>query len=104
MSRFLGEIMTERDSFIHRLGHKFLRCIMSSSYVMVRTYAHYVDKKQEMNPDTEFINIEIDCGRYTQYMNSFMLCHIKNGKIYLPENLQEKVEEWNKRLEEKNNV
>lgn len=104
MARFFSEIMTERDSFVHRLGHKFLRCIMSSSYVMVRTYAHYVDKKCDSNFDTEFINVEIDCGRSNQYMGGFMLCHIKNGKIYLPENLQEKVEEWNNRLEERHNV
>lgn len=92
MARFASFTFTERDSEVHRLGHKYIRNRTGTYNVIVDVQAHYVDKKSDINPDTEFINVEITNGTWG---GSFQLLQIKNGKIILPPEFMERIERWN---------
>lgn len=101
MARFSSFTFTERNSEVHRLGHKEIHARVGSSYVTVDVNAYYVDKKAEYNPDTEYVNIELShgYGEYGVHQNSFVLGQIRNGKIILRDDLMEYIEQWNKEVE-----
>lgn len=95
MARFSSFVYTERDSEVHRLGHKYIKNQTTSSFATIDTQCHYIDKKSEYAPDTEYVNVEIKNG-YSEYFHSAVhLFQVKNGVIILPDDFQERVERWN---------
>ena len=102
MARFSSFIFTERDSEVHRLGHKQIRSVCYSGEISVHTDCYRHGEGTKNSPYTESVLVWLDRG-YGDYSDKFLsLCTVdEHGRVSLPSNLKEKVEEHNRKIEER---